>query len=140
MNGITRRESSYLLRTPMKFGDGPLYRYVCIRAVRCACICARICARTRCAEAKHSAEHSPWHCYKNKRITNAAHPPHLRRGLCFIYDTTEPKVTSLFLSSRGFLKSADDLRGCDASLDVSTEASEYPPHHTRRNRHFDHAI
>lgn len=46
-------------------------RYIdMLRTVRCACICARI----RCAEAKHSAEHSPWHCYKNKRITKRCTP------------------------------------------------------------------
>lgn len=76
-----------------------------LRTVWCACICAR----NRCAEAKHFAEHSPWHCCKNKRIINAAHPPHLRRGPYFIYDTTELKVTLLFLS-HGFFKLADDLR------------------------------
>lgn len=133
MNGIARRESSYLLRTPMKFGGCPIYRYAAyIHAVRCACICA---PRTRCAEAKHSAEHSPWHCCKNKRITNAAHPPHLSRGFCFIYDTTEPKVTLLFLS-RDFLKSADDLHGCD----VSTEANRYILQITKRSHCLNNGV
>lgn len=47
-----------------------------------------------CAEAKHSAERSPWHCCKNKRIANGAYPPRPRR-LRFIYDTSEPSPTLL---------------------------------------------
>lgn len=47
-----------------------------------------------CAEAKHSAERSPWHCCKNKRIANGAYPPRPRR-LRFIYDTSEPNPTLL---------------------------------------------
>lgn len=45
--------------------------------------------REMCAEAKHSAERSPWHCCKNKRIANGVYPPR-PRSLRFIYDTTEP--------------------------------------------------
>lgn len=48
-------------------------------------------AREMCAEAKHSAERSPWHCCKNKRIANGVYPPR-PRGLRFIYDTTEPSI------------------------------------------------
>ena len=48
-------------------------------------------ARTYGREAKHSAERSPWHCCKNKRIANGVYPPR-PRSLRFIYDTTEPNA------------------------------------------------
>lgn len=50
--------------------------------------------REMCAEAKHSAERSPWHCCKNKRIANGVYPPR-PRSLRFIYDTTEPNPALL---------------------------------------------
>lgn len=56
-----------------------------------------------CAEAKHSAERSPWHCCKNKRIANGAYPPRPRR-LRFIYDTSEPNPTFASLPASTFLE------------------------------------
>lgn len=83
---------------------GSLHRYAHIRTVR-----MYNGAYARCTEAKHSAEHSPWHCCKNKRIalTRCAHPPRIYRGLRFIYDTE--RVISFVPYLLGFSKSTNDL-------------------------------
>jgi len=88
--GAPRRESSRLLRAPMKSAgrSTALYRYDARRDA-----CTRVCAARCAAEAKHSAEHSPWHCCKNKRITNGLHarPASARVPVSFPDESAEPR-------------------------------------------------
>lgn len=113
---------------PMKFGGDPVYRYASVQRDARAYVRASDVPKLNIPRSVH-----PGIAIKINGSPALQHPPHLRRGLCFIYDTTELKVMLLFLSLPQIGRRPSRLPRLEQTLTAILRVA-------KRNRRFNNGV